>query len=253
MSIINSYKKNGKPIINIENFYEKSNIKLDSFIVTFSHRLISCLLEDKLIELISEDSIRSVSCFYPIYRFVNTNIGIIKTTVGAPLTSLLIAEAGYIYSCKKAIVFGSCGTLDKTISAKDIIVPTEAYRDEGTSYHYMEESDYIKIVNSKKVSDIFDALKIKYTKGKIWTTDAFYRETIEEVNERKQEGCIAVDMELSACQAVTNYYNMELYYFLYRADNLDNIDYERGQRDSLLAKDERLKILDIAYQIAKHI
>lgn len=253
MSLIDSFKKDGKPIINIEDTYTKSDIVFDSFIMTFSHRVISVLLEDKLIELVSEDSIRSISCSYPIYRFVGTNIGIIKTTVGAPLASVLIAEVSYIYSCKKAVVFGSCGALDKTISTKQLIVPTEAFRDEGTSYHYMEPSDFIKINGSEKVSKIFNELEIKYIKGKTWTTDAFYRETKQEVEQRKREGCIVVEMELSACQAVCNYYGIDLYSFLYRADNLDCSKWDKGQRDSLLSKDERLGILNVAFEIAKRL
>ena len=32
------------------------------------------------------------------------------------------------------------------------MVPTEAYRDEGTSYHYAPASDYITVKNSDKVA-----------------------------------------------------------------------------------------------------
>ena len=88
---------------------------------------------------------------------------------------------------------------------------------------------------------------------KTWTTDAFYRETVEEIEKRKSEGCICVEMELSACQAVCDHAGIELYGFLYRADNLDCGSWEKGQRDSLLSKDDRLTILNVALQIAKRI
>jgi uridine phosphorylase len=39
---------------------------------------------------------------------------------------------------RKFVVFGSCGTMDNSIEAGSFIVPTAAYRDEGTSYHYMD-------------------------------------------------------------------------------------------------------------------
>ena len=253
MSILDSYIKDSKPMITVENVYQKSDISFSSFIVTFSFRTIEALIEDGLIEIVSENSIRSISGNYPVYRFTGTDIGIIKTTIGAPVTSVLIHEVSHIYSCKKAVVYGTCGSLDKTISPNKLIVPTEAYRDEGTSYHYMEPSDYIFIKNFQKVCDILDRMNIDYVTGKTWTTDAFYRETVEEIAKRKNEGCIAVEMEMSACQAVCNYAGIELYGFLYRADNLDSDSWDKGQRDALLSKDNRLKILNVAFEIAKSI
>ena len=253
MSILESFVKDSRPVISVADCYPKSDIAFDSFIVTFSFRTVEALIEDGLIELIAEDGIRSIACNYPVYRFVGTNIGLVKTTIGAPIASVLIEEMAHIYSCKKAVIFGSCGALDKTISRQKLIVPTAAYRDEGTSYHYMEPSDYVDLKNAPKVCEILDLLKVDYVTGKTWTTDGFYRETIQEMNKRKSEGCIAVEMELSACQAVCNYAGIELYAFLYRADNLDSEAWEKGIKDHLLSTDERLKILDVAFEIAKRI
>ena len=165
----------------------------------------------------------------------------------------MLHEVSHIYSCKKAVIFGTCGTLDRSIPRNKLIVPTAAYRDEGTSYHYMEPSDYLEMQKHKTVCEILDLLGVGYVVGKTWTTDAFYRETMEEIDLRRSEGCIAVEMELSACQAVSNYAGIDLYAFLYRADNLDADSWEKGQRDSLLSKDERLKILNVAFEIAKRI
>lgn len=253
MSIVNSYNKISNPKIKVEDLYNKSEVVFEAFIITFSHRIINALLEDKIIEMISENEIKSISCAYPVYRFIGTNIGIVKTTVGAPITSALIEEVAYVYSCNKAVIFGTCGSLDKNITANSLIVPTFAYRDEGVSYHYMEVSDYIEIANAKFLINFFNKLNIKYVQGKTWTTDAFYRETEEEIKLRKSEGCIAVEMELAACQAVANYKRIELYSFFYTADNLDFTSWDKGQRDSLLTKDKRLQILNIALSIAKEI
>lgn len=251
MGIIDSFRENSEPIIQIEDVYPKSDIKFDAFILTFSRRVIEALMEDGLIELIAEDAIRSISCNYPIYRFKGTNIGIIKSTIGAPVASVLMHEMGHIYSCNKAVMFGTCGALDSSIPKNKIIIPTAAYRDEGTSYHYAAPSDYIEIKNADKVASVLDRLGVDYVMGKSWTTDAFYRETREEMEERRAEGCIAVEMELSAMQAVCDYAGIELYSFLYRADNLDSATWEKGQRDSLLSKNERLEILNIAFEIAR--
>ena len=51
MGITNSFRKSSEPIIQIEDVYPKSDIKLDAFILTFSRRVIEALLEEGLIEL----------------------------------------------------------------------------------------------------------------------------------------------------------------------------------------------------------
>ena len=53
-----------------------------------------------------------------------------------------------ILGSTKFLVFGSAGSLDKNICNNKVVVPTYAYRDEGTSYHYAPAKDYIKIKNS---------------------------------------------------------------------------------------------------------
>lgn len=48
----------------------------------------------------------------------------------------------------------------------------------------------------------FDELGINYVEGKTCTTDAFYRETEHNREKRVAEGCLCVEMECSAAQAV---------------------------------------------------
>lgn len=252
MSIIDSFDKESQAIINLEDVYCKSNQQLDVCIINFSYEMMNALLEDGLLELIDDIILKSISCKYPVYVYKGTQIGVVKTTVGAPITAGLIEEIGYVFSCKRFVLFGSCGGLDKSIPSNHLIVPTAAYRDEGVSYHYMEVSDYVTISNCQVVAQILKDLNIAYVMGKTWTTDAFYRETLHHFEKRRSEGCIAVEMEVSACQAVANFRGYELYNFLYRADNLDSQNWDRGIL-SLLSIDERLKHFFIALEIAKRV
>lgn len=59
-------------------------------------------------------------------------------------------------------------------------------------------------------------------KGKTWTSDAIYRETIPVINERKQEGCIAADMKCAAMLAASKYKKIPFIQFLYGADDLSS-------------------------------
>lgn len=125
---------------------------------------------------------------------------------------------------EKFVLFGSCGVLNDEKVRDKIIIPTSAVRDEGTSYHYVAPSAEIN-ANEASVQILENVLKncgYPYIKGKTWTSDAIYRETIPIINERKQEGCIAVEMECAAMMAVSQYRKIPFVQFLYGADDLSS-------------------------------
>ena len=87
-------------------------------------------------------------------------------------------------------------------------------------------------------------------KGRVWTTDAIYREIRNKVAERRAEGCLAVEMELAGVQAVCDYHGFELYDFLVTGDVLDTPDYQIGELHSANHDTDKLWI---ALEIAKRI
>lgn len=52
------------------------------------------------------------------------------------------------------------------------------------------------------------------------------RETVGLVEKRREEGCIAVEMELAGVQAVCDFYGLDLYDFLEAGDVLESSGYE---------------------------
>ena len=78
------------------------------------------------------------------------------------------------------------------------------------------------IRNADRLMEIFDELGVEYIAGKTWTTDAFYRETEAARDKRISEGCVCVEMECSALQAVCDFRGLELYQFVYAADSLND-------------------------------
>jgi len=61
------------------------------------------------------------------------------------------------------------------------------------------------MIHSHVVADFMKQAKIPYVLGKTWTTDAIYRETRGNFEKRKQDGCIAVEMESASVQAVCDF------------------------------------------------
>lgn len=155
---------------------------------------------------------------FDTYRYLNMNgekILLVYPTTGAAGSvcdmELLIASG-----IEKFVVFGTCGRLDKNIAKNTIILPTSAYREEGTSYHYLPGSDEIEVDKSllQKAKSVFDKTTLTVIEGKIWTTDAVYRETYGKVKLMQERGCLGVDMELSALLALAKYRDIKFFQFL---------------------------------------
>ena len=153
---------------------------------------------------------------------------------------------------KKIMLYGNCGVLNKEIAAGHLVLPTAAYRDEGTSYHYLPISDYVKIPTHHHLAEIMDELHLPYVTGKVWTTDAFYRETRSNMEKRKADGCIAVDMECASAMAMGQFRGVPVYQFFYADDCLDGDKWDPrtlGARPS----SSHEKYLRVALEIAARL
>ena len=178
------------------------------------------------------------------------NIAVFLCGIGATLAGGNVEELNWLTGATKFIMFGSAGSLDRRATEGKYVIPTEAYRDEGMSYHYAPPADYIRIQNADRLAELFSELGLPHVKGRIWTTDAFYRETRALTEARRAEGCIAVEMELAGVQAVCDFHGFELWDFLVTGDVLDAPSYEF---DGLSAANHDLDKLWIALELAKRI
>ena len=233
--------------------------EVENMIPNFPRIGITCFskkLMDRYVEIFHAEKIadtKNTNGRIPIYKinYKNTEIALFMSRVGA--ASCVVAyEEVLAMGLEKLIMFGTCGVLDRNIEDLAIIIPTAAMRDEGTSYHYMKASDEVPC-NKKYKEQFIDILKnnnVSYVEGKVWTTDAPYRETRAKVIKRKEQGCICVDMECSAMNAVAEFRNKELFQFFYAADNLDSSKWDKrslGNDDKLSEKE---KIIYLALELA---
>ncbi len=188
-------------------------------IITFESAIIQIL---KTLFPVEEAGSMHSGFRIPIYRFLfqGRSLGIFLSTVGGPAAAGLMEEV-LAKGAKKILLFGACGVLDKALTAGHLILPTAAYRDEGTSYHYLPLSDYVEIPTAKRLGEILDELSVPYVFGKTWTTDAIYRETRANAAARRREGCIAVEMECASVMAAGQFRAATVYQFLYAEDSLD--------------------------------
>jgi purine-nucleoside phosphorylase len=115
---------------------------------------------------------------------------------GSPMT-VELAEEFVAMGARRLILMTWGGMLQKEMRAGDIVVVDRAIRDEGASYHYLPPEKYIE-ASASLSDDLAQAIQSHggvYTRGTTWTTDAPYRETVEEIRQYQSEGVKTVEME----------------------------------------------------------
>jgi uridine phosphorylase len=151
----------------------------------------------------------------------NQRLAFFHPGVGGPLAAGLLEEV-IAFGCRKFIACGGCGVLEKEIAVGHLIVVSGAIRDEGVSYHYLPPDREVA-ANSSAINALVKTLDKKgvpYRVGKTWTTDAPYRETPRKIAKRKEEGCLAVEMESAGMMAVARFREVLLGQVLYGGDDL---------------------------------
>lgn len=233
--------------------YEVENV-IEGFpkigVTCFSKKLFDQLVERFHGEQIAENS--NGNGRLPVYKinYEGEELALFMSRVGAPACIFQYEEL-FVMGLEKVVVFGTCGVLSKDIEDLAIIIPTSAIRDEGTSYHYMKVSREVE-TNPKYMAEFIKLLEeheYSYVKGKTWTTDAPYRETRNKVMDRKNEGCVCVDMECSAIFALAKFRNKGVFQFFYAADNLDSAKWDKRSlgNEDMLSDKEKIGLLAIKF------
>jgi len=158
---------------------------------------------------------------YPVYlyKFRDRTLALLCQGMGATLAAYLLEET-IALGGRKFIACGVAGTLDAEIAMGHLMLPTAAVRDEGASYHYLPPGREVEPTPAAlgAVEHVLQQHDVDYIRTKTWTTAAIFRETPAKVALRKEEGCLAVEMETAAMFAVAHFRNVELAQILYSGD-----------------------------------
>lgn len=254
--ITSAFDGNTQAIIRPEELYAAhingahSEAYSDVCIITFSRDAVEAALQTYDCETVSVRP--SLGGDLPIYRlrYKKKKVTFYLSAITSAGAGMYLEEARCIIGAKHYIMFGSCGILDQEIASGKLVVPTEAYREEGFSYHYRPADSYIPVRNAEKVAAMLKELGLPHVSGRTWTTDAIYRETRGNMEKRRAEGCIAVDMECAGLQALCDFYGLEYYPFFYSGDLLDAPEWDRRILGQGEERTHQLRNFDIALEMA---
>jgi uridine phosphorylase len=160
---------------------------------------------------------------HPLYEmeYQGRRVAFYHPGIGSALAASLLEET-IAFGCRKFIVCGGCGVLQKEIAVGNLVVVSGAVRDEGASYHYLPPAREV-IAHPAGVAALQGVLTcqgLPFLTGKTWTTDAPYRETPAKVAARRAEGCLVVEMEAAGLMAVAQFRGAVLGQVLYGGDDL---------------------------------
>jgi purine-nucleoside phosphorylase len=167
--------------------------------------------------------------------------------VGAPMAGAILEQI-IALGVERIVVCGGAGVLD-AIPLGNILIPTQAIRDEGTSYHYIEASQIAKPDETmlQETCDYFDKNEIPYSKVTTWTTDGFFRETPQKISLRKEQGASCVEMEASALFAIAQFRGVSMVQLLFSGDDVSGEKWDKRNWNKQF--DTRRNLLNLSISI----
>jgi hypothetical protein len=167
---------------------------------------------------------------------------------GAPLAAASL-ERVIAAGCSNVVACGDAGTLTGRPRG-DLVIVSEALRDEGTSYHYLPPGRVIRAADADvaALAAAADAVNWHHTVGKTWTTDGLFRETRGKIERRRNEGCLVVEMETAALMAVAAFRGVRFGQYLYVGDDVSGEKWQ--ERDRLGAATLRQRLVDLSFDAA---
>lgn len=174
----------------------------------------------------------------------NRDLCVVGPLLGAPQAVMLV-EKLIALGVREIAVLGWCGSLQDGVEIGDVVIPEEAYSEEGTSKHYVSDFRIYSPCLPLWLSEIEKKLRarnVKIHKGSVWTTDAPYRETIGKVLFYQERGVLAVDMETSALFSIANFRGISLGVFLMVSDSLGRLKWKPGMNSSNFLKTKEIML-----------
>ena len=158
--------------------------------------------------------------FRRIYQFENSQTALTRTSYGGPNIASLVEELS-AFGVREFCLWGYMGGIASGLSFGDAVLASGALREEGVSYHYLDDqeetvySDWARNWSPPAADEGFTA-------GIVWSCDAVYRETIQKLETYGQRGVLGVEMEVASLYAVCAAKGLKAVAFLVVSDVFRN-------------------------------
>ncbi|MCS4541436.1 MAG: nucleoside phosphorylase [Euryarchaeota archaeon] len=126
------------------------------------------------------------------------------TGMGCPSAAIVVEELANL-GAQTFIRVGTCGAIQRHIKVGDLIIPTGAIPLDGTTKRYVTEN-FAPAPNFDILNALVESakkLKAKHYLGLICTSDAFYREELDDAAFWSEQNALCFEMECSIIFTIT--------------------------------------------------
>ena len=158
------------------------------------------IADNFLQDVVQVNSVRGMLGYTGTYN--GRTISVMGSGMGMPSIGIYSYELFSSYNVERIIRIGSCGSYTADLNLYDVIIAEDAWsestfaRTQGVSEADILEASPALVAELESHAK---ALQIDYTKGRIHSSDVFYRQNFDDYQTiRDQHGCQAVEMEAFA-------------------------------------------------------
>jgi uridine phosphorylase len=171
----------------------------------------------------------SWACFHTSMQVVTLHelrCGIVPRTIGGPY-AVLVAEQFWAAGAQLIVGITSAGRVSPNLPLPSVIMVDDAVRDEGTSLHYLAPSSNV-LTPTPGVVDLLlrelSTVSSHVCRGRVWTTDAPYRETAEQLRFWADQGVLAVEMQAASLFAFARARGAQVAMVALVSNSVDHVD-----------------------------
>jgi uridine phosphorylase len=158
-------------------------------------------------------------------------ITLMAPALGAPY-AVMVLEKLIALGARMVLALGWCGSLQSHLQIGDLLLPTTTASTEGTSRHYPldGQNPAPDPVLGGILRQLLTSSAYPFQEGPVWSTDGFYRETVDLVRHYQALGVLGVDMEMAALFTVGRFRQVPVAGLLVVSDELSSLTWRPGYR-----------------------
>jgi purine-nucleoside phosphorylase len=158
------------------------------------------IADNFLQDVVQVNSVRGMLGYTGTYN--GRAISVMGSGMGMPSIGIYSYELFNAYNVERIIRIGSCGSYTADLNLYDVIIADDAWSESTfASTQGVSEADILEASPTlvAALESHAKALQIDYIKGRIHSSDVFYRQNFNDYQTiRDQHGCHAVEMEAFA-------------------------------------------------------
>ena len=139
---------------------------------------------------------------------------------GGPMCSVVLEELSAL-GVQYVVGYGYSGSLDSDVAPASIMVAESSFCSDGTSKEYCTDDEVSPDAGMlERLHGIVEKRAIRPVAGKVWTTDALYREFPSKVTYWKGKGARFVNLETASLYAVSREKGLKTVYLSVVSDSV---------------------------------